>query len=101
MIVLGLLLILLAGLVLALVLAGGANDSAVLVLGSLKWEARTATMFLAGAVTVVVLAAGLALLQMGLRRARQRRKGAKEADRIAAPPQGQQQEQGSEETDGA
>jgi uncharacterized membrane protein len=96
MVVLGLLLILLVALVLTLVLAGGANDPAILILGTVKWNTSAATMFLAGAATVVVLAAGVGLLQMGLRRARQRRKGAKE-DRLSAQAQAREQEKGSED----
>ena len=84
MVVLGLLLILLAVLVLSLVVLGGANDPAVLLLGSIKWDTSAATMFIAGVVTLVVFAAGLALLQAGLRRMRQRRKDAKQLDRSSA-----------------
>jgi uncharacterized membrane protein YciS (DUF1049 family) len=84
MVVLGVLLIVLAVLVLSLVVVGGANDPAVLLLGSVKWDTSAATMFIAGVVTLAVFAAGMALLQAGLRRARRRRKDAKELGRLSA-----------------
>jgi membrane protein implicated in regulation of membrane protease activity len=84
MVVLGLLLIVLAVLALSLVVVGGANDPAVLLLGNIKWDTSAATMFVAGVVTLAVFAAGLALLQAGVRRARRRHKEAKHLDRLAA-----------------
>ncbi|MGZ4438160.1 MAG: hypothetical protein ACXVW6_10990, partial [Nocardioidaceae bacterium] len=74
MLVLGLILIVVAALALLVVIVGGANDPAVIALGSLKWDTTATWMFIAGALTLLVLIVGLDLLRTGLKRANKRRK---------------------------
>jgi uncharacterized membrane protein len=83
MLVIGLILVLLAVLAILLFVVGGANDPGALLIGTtFKWTPGSAVIFLAGAATLVVLVVGLLMLQVGLRRARQRRRDAKELERL-------------------
>jgi hypothetical protein len=84
MLVLGLILIILAALALLLVIVGGANDPANMALGSLTVHTSAMWLFISGALTLLVLIVGLDLLRTGLKRARQRRKDAKELNRLSA-----------------
>ncbi len=83
MLVIGLILVLLAVLAILLFVVGGANDPGALLIGTtFKWTPGSAVIFLAGAATLVVLVVGVLMLQVGLRRARQRRRDAKELERL-------------------
>ena len=90
MIVLGALLVLLA--VLVILAATRATDPATLDLGVLSVDTTALGIFLAGAVTVLVLVLGLWLVASGLRRARQKR-----AEVKALRRQAQESNQRSEE----
>ncbi|MGZ4494652.1 MAG: hypothetical protein ACXVWU_08135 [Nocardioides sp.] len=92
MLVLGLILIVVAALVLLAVIVGGANDPALIAFGSLKWDTSATWMFVAGALTLLVLIVGLDLLRTGLRRAHQRRKDSKELGRLSKKVRQQEEE---------
>ena len=93
MLVIGLILVLLAVLAILLFVVGGANDPGALLIGTtFKWTPGSAVIFLAGAATLVVLVVGLLMLQIGLRRARQRRRDAKELERLQRERQQRQEE---------
>ena len=82
MLVLGIILVLLAVGALVAALVGGANQSATFDLGAVDIQTNTFTVFLAGAATVVLLVAGLALISAGIRRAGRRRQERKKLNRL-------------------
>jgi hypothetical protein len=84
MLVLGIILILIAAGLLVAALLGGrsSGEPAGFDLGAVHVDTNTITLFLAGAVTVVILVVGLGLVQAGLRRARRRRQERKELNRL-------------------
>lgn len=81
---LGLFLVLLAVLVLLALVLGGDRAPAVLDLGLFDVDTTTMGIFLIGAATVLVFAAGLELLRSGLRRGHERRKELKHARAVVA-----------------
>ena len=99
MLVLGIILILFAAGLLVTALFGGrsSEEPAGFDLGAIHVDVNTFTAFLAGALTLLLLVAGLALVQSGLRRARRRRQERKELrqlqkreeTRAAAPATGE------------
>lgn len=99
MLVLGIILILFAAVLLVTALFGGrsSEEPAGFDLGAIHVDVNTFTAFLAGALTLLLLVAGLALVQSGLRRARRRRQERKELrqlqkreeTRAAAPATGE------------
>ena len=84
MLVLGIILILLAAGLLVTALFGGrsSEEPAGFDLGAIHVDVNTFTAFLAGAVTLLLVVAGIALIQSGLRRARRRRQQRKELNRL-------------------
>lgn len=86
MLVLGLVLVVIAGVALLAVLLGGANDPANFDIGVLNIDTTTMGVFLIGAATVLIFVMGLELIRSGLRRAAQRRKTNK-ANRVSASAQ--------------
>lgn len=84
MLVLGIILILVAAGLLVTALFGGrsSEEPAGFDLGAIHVDVNTFTAFLAGAVTLLLLVAGIALIQSGLRRARRRRQQRKELNRL-------------------
>jgi hypothetical protein len=108
MLVLGIILILLAAGLLVTALFGGrsSEEPAGFDLGAIHVDVNTFTAFLAGAVTLLLLVAGIALIQSGLRRARRRRQQRKELNRLqkreetraAAPTTGEPDTTGSTRT---
>ncbi|HSE09154.1 MAG TPA: hypothetical protein VLB29_10855 [Nocardioidaceae bacterium] len=82
MLVLGIIAVLLAAAIVLVALVGGAGQPAGLDLGAVEIETNTFSVFLTGAITVVVLVAGVALIQSGVRRARRRRQEKKELNRL-------------------
>jgi membrane protein implicated in regulation of membrane protease activity len=90
MLVLGIILVILATALVVAALAGGNEQSAPFELGAVSIETTTFSAFLAGAVTLVVLVAGLALIQVGLRRARRRRQDKKELNRLSKKVEAQE-----------
>lgn len=101
MLVLGLMLVLLAALVMLVFVIGGANDPASLKFGQFEWGPGVAAVFLAGVVTLVVLAIGLELTRIGVRRTRQRRRDAKELERLQLERQERQRQQATTEAQSA
>ncbi len=82
MLVLGILLILVAiGLFFGVAL-GGADDTARFEVGVLNAQLSTLAVFLVGAITLLLLLLGLALLRGGLTRARTRRRDKHELTRL-------------------
>jgi membrane protein implicated in regulation of membrane protease activity len=92
MLVLGIVLVVAAAALVLAALAGGSNQSASFDLGALSIETTTFSAFLAGAVTLVVLVAGLGLIQAGLRRARRHRQDKKELNRLSKKVEAQESE---------
>lgn len=85
MFVLGLILVLLAALLIAAAVLGGADDAASYDLGSLELSGLSvAVVFLGGALTLLVLVIGLALLRVAARRSRSRRRESKELNKVSA-----------------
>lgn len=85
MFVLGLILILLAGLLILAAVMGGADDAASFDIGSLELTGlNIAVVFLTGALTLLVLVIGLGCLRVAARRSRARRQGAKELQKVSA-----------------
>jgi len=84
MFVLGLILILLAAALLLGAVVGGADDRALFDMGSFNMSVSTTVVFLLGALTLLMLMLGLALLRSAARRAAQRRKESKELSRLSA-----------------
>lgn len=90
MLVLGLVLILLAIGLFVGVLVGGADDSARFDVGVIDASLSTLSVFLVGALTMLILLVGFSLVGSGLRRARQRRKDSKELSRLSKERDGEQ-----------
>ena len=82
MLVLGLILVLLALALFAGVIMGGADDSARFDVGFLDATLSTLSVFLLGALVMLLLVLGIALMRSGARRASQRRKDSKELGRL-------------------
>jgi len=82
MLVLGLILILLAVAVVAVVALGGGNDPTALEIGFIEASMSTFAVFLLGAATLLLLVFGASLVRSGTRRAGQRRKDSKELSRL-------------------
>lgn len=90
MLALGIILVLIAvGLVFAAMFGGGAQP-ANFDLGAVQGEASTFAVFLAGALTLLLLLGGLAMISGGLRRARRRRQEKKELNRLSEKVQAQE-----------
>jgi len=83
MLVLGLILIVVAGLALVAALTGGSNDSANFDLGVVNVETTTLGVFLIGAATLLTLVLGIGLTLSGTRRANRRRKQKKEYHQLS------------------
>jgi membrane protein implicated in regulation of membrane protease activity len=90
MLVLGIVLVAVAAALVVAALFGGADQSASFDLGAVSIDTTTFSAFLAGAVTLVVLVAGLGLIQSGVRRARRRRHDKKELDRLSKKEEAQE-----------
>jgi uncharacterized membrane protein len=90
MLVLGIVLVLVATALVLAALFGGTEQSASFDLGAVEIDTTTFSAFLAGAVTVVILVAGLGLIQSGVRRARRRRQDKKELDRLSRKVEAQE-----------
>ena len=84
MTVIGVLLILLAAVLLLIGLLAGADASTTLSLGGVDISMSAMGVFLLGAATVLLLAAGLMLQRLGLRRSLSRRRELKEARAVVA-----------------
>lgn len=85
MLVLGVILVLIAVLLVLGAVVGGADDPAAFSLGSLHMSGlNVTTVFLLGALSLLLLVAGVALLRMSARRATARRRQAKETARMSA-----------------
>jgi uncharacterized membrane protein len=84
MFVLGLILILLAAALFLGAVAGGADDRANFDMGSLHLSVSTSVIFLLGALALLLVMMGLALLRSAARRAAVRRKESKELSRLSA-----------------
>ncbi len=82
MLVLGIILVLLAGGAFVAALAGGSNQPAAFDLGLVDIKTNTLGVFLFGAVTVLLLAIGLWLIRAGIGHARRRRQEKKELNRL-------------------
>lgn len=83
MFALGIILILLAAGVLLLAVVSGAQTPATFELGGASVTMEPLWVFLAGAMTVLLLVLGLELVRAGARRASKRRKEKKELNRLA------------------
>ncbi|MGZ4427516.1 MAG: hypothetical protein ACXVXC_12790 [Nocardioidaceae bacterium] len=92
MLVLGLLLVLAAVVAAVAVLAGGGNDPASYSVGSLHVSTNVLTVFVFGALTLLVLMVGLMLMRSGAARANQRRKDARKLKRLTAQAEQQDAE---------
>ncbi len=84
MLVLGLVLIALAAVVIVILLAAGANAPVVVALGNVSWDTSAMAVFLCGVAAMVLLGAGLYLVQVNARRSRRRRRENKQVDRAGA-----------------
>jgi ABC-type nickel/cobalt efflux system permease component RcnA len=94
-IVLGILMVALAVLVILAAVTRAGNDEAVLNLGVIDVNTTALGIFLAGAVTLLVLVLGLWLIASGLRRARQKRSEVKRLRREAEESNQRSSEQAS------
>jgi uncharacterized membrane protein len=90
MLVLGIVLVIIATALVVAALFGGTEQSASFDLGAVGIDTTTFSAFLAGAVTVVILVAGLGLIQSGVRRARRRRQDKKELNRLSKKVEAQE-----------
>jgi hypothetical protein len=92
MLVLGILLVAIAAAIVIAALVGGRgiDEPAGFDLGAVEINPNTFSVFLVGAVTVVVLVLGVALIQSGVRRARRRRHDKKELDRLSRKVEAQE-----------
>ena len=85
MLVLGVILVLIAVLLVLAAVVGGADDPAAFSLGSLHMSGlNVATVFLLGALSLLLLVAGVAVLRVAARKAASRRREAKETARMSA-----------------
>lgn len=82
MLVLGLLLVLLAGVAIVAALFGGPGQPSTFDLGSFQLETTALGTFLLGAATVLVLAVGIGLIRVGAGRARRHRQERRELSRL-------------------
>jgi hypothetical protein len=82
MLVLGIILVLIAGGAIVAALLGGAGQPAVFDLGGLEVQTNTLGAFLFGAATVLLLVIGLGMMRAGAARARRRRQERKELKRL-------------------
>lgn len=102
MLALGVILVLLATVAVVSALVGGSDESVGFDLGLVEGEISATGVFLTGAVTVLLLVAGLLLIRVGLRRAKRHRKNAKKLERLSdqgEPAERQQQAARPEPTD--
>jgi len=92
MLVLGIILVLIAVAIVVAALIGGRgiDQPAGFDLGAVEINPNTFSVFLAGALTVLVLVAGLGLIQAGMRRARRRRQDKKELSRLSKKVEAQE-----------
>ena len=95
MIVLGVLMVAVAVLVILAAVTRAGNDEAVLNLGVIDVNTTALGIFLAGAVTLLILVLGLWLIASGLRRARQKRSEVKRLRREAEESNQRSSEQAS------
>ena len=84
MLALGIILVLVAAAVILAAVFGGATEPVVFELGAFEVRTNTFTVFITGALTVLVLVGGLALIRSGVRRAGRRRQEKKELNRLAS-----------------
>ena len=98
MIVLGVVLVVLAGLMLLAALLGGSDDPAQLDLGLFEISTSTMGVFLIGAATVLIFVSGLELLRSGVRRSVRRRRELKQARAVVADHDRREQPAVSEQT---
>lgn len=82
MLVLGMILVLIAGGAIVAALLGGAGQPAVFDLGGLEVQTNTLGAFLFGAATVLLLVVGLGMMRAGAARASRRRRERKELKRL-------------------
>ena len=106
MLVLGIILVLLAGGAFVAALAGGSHQPAAFDLGLVEIQTNTLGVFLFGAVTVLLLAIGVWLTRAGIGQARRRHKDKKELIRLtteleARDSRAETGEQPSEQTSAA
>lgn len=85
MLALGVILVLVAVVALVSALVGGSDDPVGFDLGLVEGEISATGVFLMGALTVLLLVGGAALVRGGLRRAKQNRRNAKELERSRDP----------------
>jgi uncharacterized membrane protein len=97
MFALGLILILAAVALLLAAMVGGVDDRAVFTMGGLTMSMSTTVAFLLGAMTLLLLILGLALLRSAARRAAARRKESKELSRLSAKLEAREAELRQEE----
>lgn len=83
MLALGIILVLAAAAVVLAAVFGGATVPLVFELGAFEVRTTTFSVFLAGALTLLTLVVGLAMIRSGVRRARRRRQEKKELTRLA------------------
>lgn len=83
MLALGIILVLIAGGVLAAALLGTSPDPVTFDLGVVDIEASPLGVFLAGAVTLLLLVIGVSLVRTGVRRANRRRQEKRELHRLS------------------
>lgn len=95
MLALGVILLLLAVVALVSALVGGSDESVSFDLGLVEGEISATGVFLTGALTVLLLVAGLVLVRVGLRRAARHRKNARKLERLS--DQGERTEPGPAE----
>lgn len=84
MLALGIILVLVAAAVILAAVFGGATEPVVFELGAFEVRTNTFTVFVTGALTVLVLVGGLGLIRSGVRRAGRRRQEKKELNRLAS-----------------
>ena len=82
MLALGVIFVLLAVAVILVVLLGGADDAAALDVGGLSMSMSTLSVFLLGALTLLVLVLGAVLVRSGVRSANRRRKDKQQLNRL-------------------
>ena len=95
MIALGVILVLLAVVAVVAAITGASGQLVTLDLGLFDVQTDSVGVFLVGALTVVLLLAGLALVRGGLRRARRRRQDKKQLSRLTEQLEAQRSEDGT------
>lgn len=83
MLALGMVLVLVAVLALVSALAGGSDESVSFEIAFVEGQISATGVFLLGALTLLLLVAGLVLVRIGLRRATRHRKNARELERLS------------------